>query len=108
MLSCLVLATSQPRPVSHPPGLRVRVRRLPRLIPFRQEASQRSTRVASASPLPGDSPLSLFHFPVSLSLLESTLVDLLVSVGNKGLTEKLSFLESTLTRNIGGGGVIVN
>src|SRR5207244_13064425 len=40
--------------------------------------------------------------------LESTLVDLLVSVENKGLTEKLSFLESTLTKNIGEGGVMAN
>jgi hypothetical protein len=40
--------------------------------------------------------------------LESTLVNLLVSAENKGLTDKLSFLESTLTKNIGGRGVIVD
>src|SRR2546427_11283329 len=35
-------------------------------------------------------------------------MDLLVSVENKRLTENLSYLESTLTKNIGGGGVMVN
>ena len=106
MLSCVVLATSQPRTVSFSPGFLVR--RLPRLTPSCQEASHRSARFASTSLLIGNFPVSLLHFPVSLSLLESTLVHSLVSVENKELTEKLNFLESTLTKNLGGGVVIVN
>jgi hypothetical protein len=47
-------------------------------------------------------PAPLPH--ISLTSLESTLMDPLVSVENKGLTEKLSPAESTLTKNSGGGG----
>jgi hypothetical protein len=49
-----------------------------------------------------DLHLSIFWF--SLTLLESILVDLLASVENKGLTEKLNPLHATLTKNIGGRG----
>ena len=44
----------------------------------------------------------------SLTLLESTLVDLLVSAENKGLTGNLNPLDATLTKTWGGGVVIVN
>ena len=46
--------------------------------------------------------LHLSIFWLSLTLLESTLVDLLVSVENKGLTDTLNPLDATLTKNIGG------
>jgi len=49
-----------------------------------------------------DLRVSIFWF--SLTLLESTLVDLLASVENKGLTENLNPLDATLTKNIGGRG----
>src|SRR6266478_5652807 len=44
----------------------------------------------------------------SVSLLKSTLVDSRASVENKELTETLTPLESTLTKNRGEGAVIVN
>src|SRR6266404_4769667 len=43
-----------------------------------------------------------------VSLLKSTLANPLASVENKELTETLTPLESTLTKNTGGGVVIVN
>jgi len=57
--------------------------------------------------------LAIFNFRLAISrlpitLLESTLVDLLVSVENKGLTENLNPLDATLTKNIGGRVVIAN
>jgi hypothetical protein len=45
------------------------------------------------------SPISIAH---RLTLLESTLMDSLVSVENKGFTKTLSTLESALTKNRGG------
>jgi hypothetical protein len=63
--------------------------------PIRFESDQRET----ANPE---------EFSRYASSLESTLVNLLVSVENKGLTGKLSLLESTLTKNRGEGGVMVN
>src|SRR5882672_5099984 len=55
-------------------------------------------------------PIRLFssRWIASVSLLKSTLVNSLASVENKGLTEILTPLESTLTKNRGEGVVIVN
>ena len=53
-------------------------------------------------------PFSHSPFPLSLSPLDSTLITSLVSAANKELTGSLSFLESTLMKNGGGGSVIVN
>jgi hypothetical protein len=47
---------------------------------------------------------NLFCAPLALTYLESTLMKSPVSVENKGLTETLSHLESTLMKNIGGRG----
>jgi hypothetical protein len=70
------------------------------------------------NPLPSSAPLALLlrryfpssrsPFPLSLTLLDSTLMRSLVSVANKELTGSLSFLESTLTEKRGWGSVIVN
>jgi hypothetical protein len=43
-----------------------------------------------------------------VTYLDSTLTSPLPSVENKGLTENLNPLDATLTKNIGGRGVIVN
>jgi hypothetical protein len=59
-----------------------------------------SVPILIAAPYP---PNPLPH--LSLTLLEATLVDHLVSVGNKELTKGLSLLESALTKNMGVGGV---
>src|SRR6266849_656112 len=46
--------------------------------------------------------------PAPISPLAATLMDLSVSVANKELTRLLSPLDSALTKNRGGGGVMVN
>ena len=48
------------------------------------------------------------QFRCILNPLESALTRPLGSVHYTGLAEKLSLLESALTRNMGGGGVMVN
>src|SRR6266850_77771 len=45
---------------------------------------------------------------VSITSLESTLTRMPASVDSKGLRRILTSLESTLTKNLGGGGVMVN
>jgi len=65
-------------------------------------------------PPPGSRPLAYSSPPVirdwnlqnfmPVTYLDATLVGLLVSVENKGLTENLNPLDATLTKNIGGGG----
>ena len=101
-----MLATSQARIASLPSWLDIL--RLPRLTSPCREASQCSASIASSSFLPELFPFLQSHLAVSLSLSESALMDLFICVDKKGLTEKLSFLESTLTKNIEGGVVIVN
>jgi hypothetical protein len=46
--------------------------------------------------------------PILLNPLDATLMDSLVSVVNKGLTERLNPLDATLTKNREVGGVMVN
>ncbi len=53
-------------------------------------------------------PLLSSSWIASVSLSKSTLVGSLASVENKGLTESLNPLDATLTKNRGGGVVIVN
>src|SRR6266404_6374442 len=54
------------------------------------------------------SALLFSRWIASVGLLESALVNPLASVENKGLTENLNPLDATLTKNTGGGVVIVN
>ena len=68
------------------------------------------------NPSPSSAPLALplschfpfphFHFLLSLTPLESTLIKYPVSVASKELTESLSPLDSALTKKQGGGGVL--
>src|SRR5712664_2078124 len=53
-------------------------------------------------------PLLSSRWIAPVSLLKSTLVNSLASVENKGLIETLTPLESTLTKNRGGGVIIAN
>ncbi len=63
-----------------------------------------------ANSLKSSCPIPLFssRWIASVNLLESSLANSLASVKNKGLTEILTPLESTLTKNRGEGVVIVN
>src|SRR6266436_9924863 len=61
-----------------------------------------------ALPLSCHFPFPHVHFLLSLSPLAATLMRSPVSVATKELTGSLSPLDSALTKNMGGGGVMVN
>src|SRR5713226_1109039 len=64
----------------------------------------RSAHVAPTSSRPSRQVMSRKPLGIPLTLLESTLVGVLVSVDSKGLTDMLTPLDATLTRNPGGRG----
>ena len=70
----------------------------------------RARQVVLLTPSKSSAPTQLLsrrHF-VRVSPLAATLMDLIASVANKRLTAELTPLDATLTRNMGGGVVIVN
>ena len=69
-------------------------------------ASHHAVQTSPKSSAP--SPVTFLQTDRPVSPLDSTLVNSLVSVASKELTENLSLLDATLTKNREVGGVMVN